>query len=515
MVKSLKKKKTVVTKPTLKTAHKKNVSKKPAIKKTNAKENSTSTVKTTPSNLSHISLLSPIATTDRKNKTDVADTATGVATANTSWKMRDIVNPTKNDVLMGRGGKNNQWTGNEKLREIARTRAAEYAVASKRAKSQISRELVEDIRLLSPPGRFLKKCPNSKWEDVGDEIAREKTSQVLRDAIQAKKSFSGDTPTRIRSDRKRAPQPPSRPATNNPRVQHDQPIDRITAIRQAQRSSMETITARSPPMSYRQTTQDQREYVSSQSSSSQYRALWIQPRDQPRYHHPASTNSMDSGLPMWRRQQQHYSYSSSYPYGYQPSFQYPVAAAASSTASAAPRKRPRYDEMPPPVYGYSPQQRYYQSIHNAPTPPISDMFSPPNARMQAFSPASTAASLPAPVPSLSSSYSYSDHGGSGMEVDHSAVSSPGKPKMVASQASQIAGRDCWISDVPRFSSLATTVAKAANTKNERPQRSDHRPSPPQADLGLYQEDLLSEDSDHDRKDGSLSPPFAHRRDHMM
>ena len=101
MVKSLKKKKTVVIKSSLKTAHKKNTtsSRKPAIRETNAKENPTS------SNLSHISLLSPIATTDRKNKTGIADKAASVTTINASWKMRDIVNPTENDVLMGRGGK--------------------------------------------------------------------------------------------------------------------------------------------------------------------------------------------------------------------------------------------------------------------------------------------------------------------------------------------------------------------------------------------------------------------------
>ena len=106
MVKSLKKKKTSVIKPSLKTAHKNNTtsSRKPAIKKTNAKENSTS------SNLSHISILSPIATTDRKKKTGVADTAVSVTTINASWKMRDIVSPTENDVLMGRGGKSKSYS---------------------------------------------------------------------------------------------------------------------------------------------------------------------------------------------------------------------------------------------------------------------------------------------------------------------------------------------------------------------------------------------------------------------
>ena len=75
---------------------------------------------------------------------------------------------------MGRGGKNNQHVGNEQLREIARERCRVYQVASKKGKSVISRDLVRIVRALDPPGRFLKKdSKTNKWEDVGDDIARE------------------------------------------------------------------------------------------------------------------------------------------------------------------------------------------------------------------------------------------------------------------------------------------------------------------------------------------------------
>lgn len=99
--------------------------------------------------------------------------------------------PHENDILMGRGGKNNQHIGNEKLRALARLQSENYRVASKKGKSYISRQLVKEVRQLNPPGRFLKKDhATGVWEDVGDDVAREKASQVLRDAV----SFSTLSP---------------------------------------------------------------------------------------------------------------------------------------------------------------------------------------------------------------------------------------------------------------------------------------------------------------------------------
>jgi hypothetical protein len=92
---------------------------------------------------------------------------------------QDKIVPTENDVLMGRGGKNNQWVGNEQLRSFARAQCENYRLSSKKGKSYISRELVRQVRELSPPGRFLKKDKETgEWEDVGDDVAREKASQV-------------------------------------------------------------------------------------------------------------------------------------------------------------------------------------------------------------------------------------------------------------------------------------------------------------------------------------------------
>jgi hypothetical protein len=47
---------------------------------------------------------------------------------------------------------------------------------------KISRSVVDAVRSLNPPGRFLEKDPASgKWFDIGDRKAIEKTSQALRD----------------------------------------------------------------------------------------------------------------------------------------------------------------------------------------------------------------------------------------------------------------------------------------------------------------------------------------------
>lgn len=60
---------------------------------------------------------------------------------------------------------------------------AAYNTASKKQKSEISRYIVEHIKNLNPPGRFIKTNPlTGKWEEVSEEAAREKAAQVLRDA---------------------------------------------------------------------------------------------------------------------------------------------------------------------------------------------------------------------------------------------------------------------------------------------------------------------------------------------
>lgn len=66
-----------------------------------------------------------------------------------------ILEPHENDVLMGRGGRNNQHSGNEKLRQFARAQKENYRNASKKEKSAISRFLVRQMHELNPPARYV------------------------------------------------------------------------------------------------------------------------------------------------------------------------------------------------------------------------------------------------------------------------------------------------------------------------------------------------------------------------
>ena len=58
----------------------------------------------------------------------------------------------------------------------------------------ISRSIVEAVRSLAPPGRFLEKNPcTGLWSDIGHKKAVEKTSQALRDgAASLRKQLSAD-----------------------------------------------------------------------------------------------------------------------------------------------------------------------------------------------------------------------------------------------------------------------------------------------------------------------------------
>jgi len=87
------------------------------------------------------------------------------------------------DVLSGRGGGTNNHPGNKEFRSLVDRYREEYVLSKKWAKREIARNIVASIR--SNGGRFLKK-EGSEWRDIGDQKAREKTSQALREGLAAK-----------------------------------------------------------------------------------------------------------------------------------------------------------------------------------------------------------------------------------------------------------------------------------------------------------------------------------------
>lgn len=103
--------------------------------------------------------------------------------------------PHGNDVLMGRGGKNNTHIGNQKLREMARGMREVYIKSRKKHKTDMARQLVHHVFALNPPGRFLQRDPVTMvWEEVDMDTARHKTSQCLRDAATEKSAYNKTKP---------------------------------------------------------------------------------------------------------------------------------------------------------------------------------------------------------------------------------------------------------------------------------------------------------------------------------
>lgn len=87
-----------------------------------------------------------------------------------------------NDVLCGRGGATNSHIGNRAFRQFVKEYKDKYLRAKKKEKPSVAGEIVDKIRSLDPPGRFLKKDRDTGyWLDIGDIRAKEKTSQALRE----------------------------------------------------------------------------------------------------------------------------------------------------------------------------------------------------------------------------------------------------------------------------------------------------------------------------------------------
>lgn len=92
--------------------------------------------------------------------------------------------PSDDDVICGRGKKCYAHVGNDRFRERVMGMLDEYRKArSKLDKSKVLSDVVEQVRLNSPRGGFVKQDASGRWHEVGDFLAREKTSQAFRDAL--------------------------------------------------------------------------------------------------------------------------------------------------------------------------------------------------------------------------------------------------------------------------------------------------------------------------------------------
>ena len=127
-----------------------------------------------------------------------------------SWPLHGIEEPGNNDCLVGRGGGTNHHPGNKRYRQIIADNRATYKGLPRSGsdKANLAMKIVQNWRAQEPTGRFLKINEETRlWDDVGDELARVKVSQSLREKGTEKKGnkkreevVSISTVSRSRSD---------------------------------------------------------------------------------------------------------------------------------------------------------------------------------------------------------------------------------------------------------------------------------------------------------------------------
>lgn len=98
-------------------------------------------------------ITSSIPSNTMNSNNDKNDVNDGGNDSNYISTIGPIRNPNENDVLLGRGGRNNQWSGNEKLRLFALELSNAYRSALKRNKPAIAWVLVMKMREQIPKGR--------------------------------------------------------------------------------------------------------------------------------------------------------------------------------------------------------------------------------------------------------------------------------------------------------------------------------------------------------------------------
>lgn len=93
-----------------------------------------------------------------------------------------ILKPHNHDVLSGRGNFVNNHEGNKRFRALVNEHKQSCVACPKSEKSKYAELIVNELRNLNPPGRFLKKDDGTRlWYDIGKKKTFDKTRQALRE----------------------------------------------------------------------------------------------------------------------------------------------------------------------------------------------------------------------------------------------------------------------------------------------------------------------------------------------
>lgn len=100
-----------------------------------------------------------------------------------------MIQPSKNDVLSGRGSGVNSWEGNIFYRKLVSERKQLYTSVKRNEKNPIAKEIISIIHSLNPRGRFLTRDRSGQWIELSMADTMNKTSQALREGQAKRKSL--------------------------------------------------------------------------------------------------------------------------------------------------------------------------------------------------------------------------------------------------------------------------------------------------------------------------------------
>jgi hypothetical protein len=88
------------------------------------------------------------------------------------------ITPSRYDILFGRGRPMRDHPGNLELLFLVEQNSSAYNSANKQEKTRLSLEILRMLK--AKPSRFLKKNTSGVWQEVDEDMAREKVSHAFR-----------------------------------------------------------------------------------------------------------------------------------------------------------------------------------------------------------------------------------------------------------------------------------------------------------------------------------------------